>query len=325
MNFTYPEGATPIDDISDLKLPWLTTRAEQNTVEAENILHAYPNYFSKKIMPKQWFREDFLKRVHRDMFGQVWQWAGHYYKGPQRNIGIAPYQIPMQMRELCHDVLFWLENSTDLSFVEQSVTIHHRLAQIHPFKNGNGRFARFVADFYLYSLHGRPPTWPEEILFTDNSERRDYIAAMKQADRGEYASLTEIAKKQGGKNPFLGDLVTRPFFSQNFPRKKVVEMARNIIRFDGRGVNELSSNGHHPLQLAIRKKYPEIAACLIDNGADIRQRDKSGLTPLESAIQHEQAPTIIALKKRGVDCKSLPLDSHVKLDYQKLYKQIMNE
>ena len=38
MKFTYPEGATPIDDISHLKPMWVRTQEDLNNVEAENIL-----------------------------------------------------------------------------------------------------------------------------------------------------------------------------------------------------------------------------------------------------------------------------------------------
>src|SRR5205807_2400592 len=109
-----------------LKLSWITTRLQLNDTESESILNAYSKYFSKKKLPQTWFTEKFLRQVHHDMFGQIWGWAGNYYKGTQRNIGMQAFHIPIQVQELCHDVLFWLEGTTDLTFLEQSVRIHHR-------------------------------------------------------------------------------------------------------------------------------------------------------------------------------------------------------
>lgn len=37
MKFSEPEGATPLDDISGLKVPWVNNRSDLNRVEAENI------------------------------------------------------------------------------------------------------------------------------------------------------------------------------------------------------------------------------------------------------------------------------------------------
>lgn len=49
------------------------------------------------------------------------------------------------------DAVFWHENDT-FTAVERAVRIHHRLVYIHPFRNGNGRQSRFVADLYLHSM-----------------------------------------------------------------------------------------------------------------------------------------------------------------------------
>ena len=42
--FKYPEGATPIDDISGLKLSWIHTQSHLNRAEAENISSAVDKY-----------------------------------------------------------------------------------------------------------------------------------------------------------------------------------------------------------------------------------------------------------------------------------------
>ncbi len=49
MRFDYPEGATPIDDISGLITEWVRTQEDLNLVEAENVSQAVRKYLSGRI------------------------------------------------------------------------------------------------------------------------------------------------------------------------------------------------------------------------------------------------------------------------------------
>ena len=77
MKFKSPVGTTPIDDISGLKLDWITSYEDLNIAEAENILSAMAKHFGRRKNPKSdWLTDSFLRKVHKDMFGSVWNWAG---------------------------------------------------------------------------------------------------------------------------------------------------------------------------------------------------------------------------------------------------------
>jgi ankyrin repeat protein len=52
----------------------------------------------------------------------------------------------------------------------------------------------------------------------------------------------------------------------------------------GQNVNQGTSNGHRPLQMLLRRNETEAALLLIEKGADIHSRDRSGLTPFEVAV-----------------------------------------
>ena len=71
--------ATYIDDISGLKLPKTKahTMDEIYFYEAKNITKATIKYLSikptKKLAP---FSFEWLLKLHKDMFGDVWEWAG---------------------------------------------------------------------------------------------------------------------------------------------------------------------------------------------------------------------------------------------------------
>lgn len=66
-------GETPIDDISRLKVKFITTRSELNKVEAENIRKAVVKYLAAKPTPRMApFDVAWVLQLHREMFGDVW-------------------------------------------------------------------------------------------------------------------------------------------------------------------------------------------------------------------------------------------------------------
>lgn len=69
-------------------------------------------------------------------------------------VGVDPAQIVTKLREALDDSQFW-HNNEIFDPIETAVRIHHRLVQVDPYVNGNGRDARFVADLYLH-LVGEP-------------------------------------------------------------------------------------------------------------------------------------------------------------------------
>jgi fido (protein-threonine AMPylation protein) len=74
--------------------------------------------------------------------------------------------------------------------LEVAARLQNHLTRIHPFKNGNGRHARFMTDIFFDSRGLKLPTWPQIQLLTAGDEIRNrYIAAMKAADQEDYSQL----------------------------------------------------------------------------------------------------------------------------------------
>src|SRR5690606_35031789 len=121
-----------------------------------------------------------------------WLWAGTF-RLTEKNIGVDPFQIPVQLRALLDDVQFWVDNDT-YDPVEAALRFHHRLVYIHPFPNGNGRFARFMADALLEKLYGEEAIdWYGGYDLQQMNERRaDYIDALRAADGGDYRPLLKF-------------------------------------------------------------------------------------------------------------------------------------
>lgn len=190
--FTEPEGATPLDpdEIEGLKFGHITTRGELDELEQANITQGL-----------QWLRrrrggdiltDEFIRRLHTRLFGDVWEWAG-VYRLREKNIGVDPLQIAVQLRALLDDARYWAENNT-YAPLEAGARFHHRMVQIHPFPNGNGRHARISADVYLedYFDH-RPIEWASGFDLQADNERRDaYIAALRAADAGHLDPLLQF-------------------------------------------------------------------------------------------------------------------------------------
>ncbi|HEY5234584.1 MAG TPA: mobile mystery protein B [Rhabdochlamydiaceae bacterium] len=195
MKFIYPEGATPLDDISGLKPSWVKTQEDLNNVEAENISNAASTHLLKSVSaPEHWFKGPFLQKLHYDMFRDVWEWAGKF-RTTQTCPGIKPFQIHGALTNLCDDVRYWCGVECNLPIIEQAARIHHQLVFIHPFLNGNGRFSRLVSDRFLKGCKYPFPNWPID-LDKDGRSRAHYIAALKKADLGDYEPLVIYMMEQ---------------------------------------------------------------------------------------------------------------------------------
>jgi fido (protein-threonine AMPylation protein) len=99
-------GETPID-VSGLKRKGIGTRAELNRAEAENLRKAVVRFLaakpSRRAAP---FTLTWVKRLHKQMLGDVWKWAGEFRK-ENLNIGCDWHQVPIQLQALLDDLAFW--------------------------------------------------------------------------------------------------------------------------------------------------------------------------------------------------------------------------
>jgi len=187
-----PDGATPLDpnELDGLKFRHITTREELDELEQANIESGL-----------QWLArhkggvltDDFAVRLHTRLFGDVWDWAGSFRK-TGKNIGTDPIYIGAELRMLMGDARFWAEHNT-YPALEAAIRLHHRLVQIHPFPNGNGRHARIMADTVLVCVYNaKAIDWAGgHDLQKMNARRVAYIAALKAADQGDIGPLIRFA------------------------------------------------------------------------------------------------------------------------------------
>ena len=196
VNLDYPPGATPLDadELASLIPGHLTTQAELNEWEQLNIGEG--DKWARK-QRKEILSENFLRQLHRQMFGETWKWAGDFRK-TDTNIGVDWLHIGVELKKLLDDVRYQIEHGT-FPADEIAIRFHHRLVAIHAFPNGNGRHARMTADLLVERL-GQPRfSWGSHSLVNGNLTdatpiRQNYIAALQAADARDMAPLLAFAR-----------------------------------------------------------------------------------------------------------------------------------
>jgi len=188
------DGNTPLQPEEQAELiPELSTQQELNEWERQNILEARPWALeARNLSDDVLLTEDHVRELHRRMFGQTWRWAGAY-RMTERNLGIPHLQIRESIAILMGDTRYRLEDKT-CAIDEIATIFHHRLVQIHPFANGNGRHARLFADALLVA-HGQAPfIWGSAELTNAGDVRTRYIAALRAADRHDLTALLRFVR-----------------------------------------------------------------------------------------------------------------------------------
>ena len=190
LNLNYLEGQTPLDEEekNGLLIPTIAIRQELDEFEQQNIEDAMLWVFNKSLNAEMVLTEKFICDLHKRMYGQVWSWAGKFRK-TDKNLGIDKWKIPVELRALCDDALFWMINQT-FSNDEIALRFKHRLVSIHCFSNGNGRHSRLMADIIISKVLNQPIfSWGSSYLVKEDNVRKAYLKALKSADRGELKPL----------------------------------------------------------------------------------------------------------------------------------------
>lgn len=190
--FSDAPGNTPLspDEEEGLIPAHITTQGELNEAEEANITRAF-RWALRAVRGRDVLTDGFVLELHRRMYGGVWKWAGDVRR-TEKNIGIDPRQIRVALRDLMEDARLWEAQGT-YGPREIAVRLHHRLAKIHIFRNGNGRHARMMADLYLLRRAEPVISWgPDQLRSAATAElRAAYIQALRAADAMDYGPLLE--------------------------------------------------------------------------------------------------------------------------------------
>jgi len=195
LEWEYKNGQTPLDEDekADLLVPGVTTRGELDEHEQLNIEKAVAWSINLNVSADRILTENFIKNLHKRMFGNVWRWAGQF-RSTEKNIGVDRHLIGIELRKLIDDTLFWIDNVT---FPPDEITVRfkHRLVNIHCFPNGNGRHSRLMADIMISSVFRRDAfSWHSSDMVKADDTRKAYINAIREADNGNINPLIDFAR-----------------------------------------------------------------------------------------------------------------------------------
>lgn len=187
------EGATPLDpdESAGLVPGHIATREQLDEWEAENIV-AGERWAAVAARRREILDDAFARELHGRMFDRTWKWAGKYRRS-EKNIGVAPERIAVELRELFENTKTRL-SSKAAPLDEIAARFHHRLVSIHPFPNGNGRHARLMTDLLLAANGAEPFRWGRGDLVHPGEARERYLAALRAADARDLGPLLAFVR-----------------------------------------------------------------------------------------------------------------------------------
>lgn len=195
LELNYINGQTPLDEDEKegLLIKIITIRKELDEQEQLNIEESKVWLLKTKLDIPKILSEDFIKKLHSKMFGNVWRWAG-CYRNSNKNIGVDKFEILIHLRSLLYDTKYWIDNKT-FSEDEIAIRFSHRIVQIHLFPNGNGRHSRLIADVLINKGFAKQEfTWGSTNLTTAGTVRSLYLTALRNADNGNFKDLITFAR-----------------------------------------------------------------------------------------------------------------------------------
>ena len=92
------------------------------------------------------------------------------------------FEVANEMQKL----IKWINaNKNKLHSIELAAIVHHKLAYIHPFWDGNGRISRIIMNVFIMQAG-----FPMAIIL--KNDRKRYYRVLSEADKGEYTPFCEF-------------------------------------------------------------------------------------------------------------------------------------
>jgi cell filamentation protein len=165
-----------------------------NQIEAKGIASAELHIFGLDSEIK--ITTQLILEIHRIAFEELYDWAGNW-RLSEVVVGQLFPPPPNMVLQLMYQFLdhlnYKIDNHTDeSSVVECLLYAHYEFVRIHPFNNGNGRTGRILMNLVALRLGYKPI----DLYHRDGDARKTYIAAMKEADRGNESLLADLIRKE---------------------------------------------------------------------------------------------------------------------------------
>ena len=139
------------------------------------------------------FNLKFILKIHKLSLGHLYSFAGRYRDVNLSKGGFsfaAARFLPETMKVFEDEVLMKLPNNykDKKNLIKDIATVHAELLFIHPFREGNGRTARILANL-MSRKQGFGPLLFEKI---GENEFQLYISAVQMAAKKDYQRMEEL-------------------------------------------------------------------------------------------------------------------------------------
>lgn len=157
MSLTPAYGETPLEgEEFDALLPAIRellgeplTKAAvydlEQAIQQETVERLLPRVLDGSLGLDELLTDHFLRELHRLLYGEIWTWGG-LFRLKEINLGVAPEQIAVSLRDCFDNIRFRWTQTDQLSARGLGIAIHAEAVRIHPFADGNGRSTRVIAD-----------------------------------------------------------------------------------------------------------------------------------------------------------------------------------
>ena len=162
-----------------------------------------------------------LKTRHVSTRGELTELEG------ENIIGVPVRHNSTGMRTCLDDARHWRENGI-CEPLEATARCHHKLVWVHPFANGNGRWARIMADAYLAPIDPDPFSRLVGRRNTDRRQRPPCAAYPGTAGSGrirEFGPLVELVRRYG----FQSSSLSRPSAVLSRPSSSALSDAASSV------------------------------------------------------------------------------------------------
>lgn len=170
----------------------LTSVNELGLSEFEGFLEA-EILFTEKLSPHTKFSVRYIKLLHKTALQHLYTFAGKYRDVNMSKAGFpfpAAKFLPESMNEFEKEILTKLSNKYERKsdLIRDIAIVHSELLFIHPFREGNGRTARILANLMCRKQGYKALRFEliNEKLFPA------YVEAVQQAAKKEYGKMIKI-------------------------------------------------------------------------------------------------------------------------------------
>jgi len=175
----------------------ITSKVVMDRVEAEALVATSTYYYQHVLEGTTRIDAALIRRMHRDWLGDIYAWAGEYRTVEVSKDGFywpPAYLISDHMEKFSRNTLKELTPCRPGEIIDvcRSIAIvHAELLLIHPFREGNGRLARWIADVMALQAGYAMPSYRFQGRGA-RAARAQYLVAVTQGYYRNYDLLSRF-------------------------------------------------------------------------------------------------------------------------------------